>query len=178
MKYSVQGFVLLILVGITSLAHAETRVFFSPNGGCQSVVISEINKARKSIDVAMYAFTSKEIAQALLDAKKRDVKIKISLDTSEIKDHYSKSRFLMKKGVDLKFHMGPGLLHDKFAIIDDKTVLTGSYNWTITADKKNAENLLVIKDRDLAHEYTKQFKHIWSQSGEAQLKEFKTVDAN
>lgn len=84
----------------------------------------------------------------------------------------------MKKGLDVKFHMGSGLLHDKFAIIDNRVVLTGSFNWTITADKKNAENLLVIRDRDLAQEYTKQFKHIWNQSGEAQLKELKTAESN
>jgi len=67
--------------------------------------------------------------------------------------------------------MGPGLMHNKFAVIDDQVVLTGSFNWTITAERKNAENLLVITDPDLAQKYTKQFKVLWSQSGEGLSKE-------
>ena len=67
--------------------------------------------------------------------------------------------------------MGPGLMHDKFAVIDDQVVLTGSFNWTATAEKKNSENLLVLTDKGLAQKYMKQFKHLWSQSGEAQGKD-------
>jgi len=152
---------------MASQVYAETTVYFSPNGGCQKAVIAEINKAHKSIDIAMYSFTSREIARALLEAKQRQVKIRITLDNAQIKDQYSKSRYLINKGVDVKFHMGPGLLHDKFAVIDDQEVLTGSYNWTITADKKNAENLLVSTDNELAQKYTKEFRHLWSQSGQS-----------
>ena len=99
----------------------------------------------------MYSFTSREIAQALIEAKKRDVKVKITMDNAQIKDHYSKSRYLAAKGFNIKFHMGPGLMHDKFAVIDDKEVLTGSFNWTTSAERKNAENLLIITNKELAH---------------------------
>ena len=161
------------MISFTSLAHAETKVYFSPNGGCQEAVIAEIKKAHESIDVAMYAFTSKDIAQALVEAKKRQVKVRVTLDNAQIKDHYSKSRYLISKELNVKFHMGPGLLHDKFAVIDDKEVLTGSFNWTVSANKKNMENLLVIEDKEIAKKYEKQFKHLWSQSGEGQAKETK-----
>lgn len=157
------------------MANAEPRVYFSPKGGCQEAVITEINKARETIDIAMYSFTSREIAQALIKAKKRDVKVRIAMDNDQIKDHTSKSRYLISKGITVKFHMGPGLLHDKFAVIDDKTVITGSFNWTNAADKKNAENLLILNDKSLAQKYKNQFKIIWSQSGESQLKELLPV---
>lgn len=163
--------VLLMSVSLAPLAHAETMVYFSPNGGCQQAVVTQINKAQKSIDIAMYSFTSREIAQALVAAKQRQVKVKIVLDIAQIKDLYSKSRYLMSKGFNVKFHMGPGLMHNKFAVIDDQVLLTGSFNWTITADKRNTENLLVITDKDLAQKFTKEFKHLWAQSGEAQLKD-------
>ena len=168
MKYFFKSLVGLFLIGFVTLAHADTKVFFSPNGGCETAVLSEIKNAHKSIDIAMFSFTSKDIAQALLEAKHRDVKIRIALDNSQIKEHSSKSKYMISKGLNVKFHMGPGLMHDKFAIIDDREVLTGSFNWTMTADKKNAENLLVIADKKLAQKYTKQFKHLWSQSGEGQ----------
>ena len=170
MKFLLKGLVLFFLISFTSTVHAETKVFFSPNGGCQETVLSVISSARHTIDIAMYEFTSKDIAQALVKAQKHGVKIRIALDAAQIKDHFSKSRFLSKKGIDVKFHMGPGLLHDKFAVIDDEKVLTGSFNWTTSAEKKNAENLLVITDKEIAQKYTKQFKHLWSQSGEGASK--------
>jgi phosphatidylserine/phosphatidylglycerophosphate/cardiolipin synthase-like enzyme len=176
MKYFLSGLGLFFLIIFTTTAHAETKVFFSPNGGCLEAVISEINKAHDSIDVAMYSFTSREIAQALVKAKKRQVKIRITFDTAQIKDHFSKSRYLIGKGLNIKFHIGPGLMHNKFAVIDDKEVLTGSFNWTVSAEKKNAENLLVITDKEIAHQYEKQFKQLWSQSGEGQLKESQTEE--
>jgi len=173
MAYNFRALILFLLLFIPSQAHAQTKVYFSPNGGCQDAVVQEISKAHHSIDVAMYSLTSREIAQALLGAQERHVKIKISLDAAQINDHFSKSRYLISKGLEVKFHMGPGLMHNKFAVIDDSVVITGSFNWTITADKKNAENLLIISDRALARKYSKQFKHLWAQSGEGQLKDLK-----
>jgi len=178
MKFLLRGLTLLFILSTASIVHADTKVYFSPNGGCQDTVLSEINKAHDSIDIAMYELTSKEIAQALVKAKKRDVKVKITFDAAQIKDHASKSRYLMNKGLDVKFKMGPGLLHDKFAVIDDKIVLTGSFNWTESADKKNAENLLVITDKEIAQKYTKEFKHLWGQSGEGASKIKETDDEN
>lgn len=168
MTYSLRCLIFLGLMILPTLSRAEIKVYFSPNGGCQQAIISEINKAQKSIDVAMYSFTSREIAQALVVARERHVKIRILLDIFEIKDHYSKSRFLINKGFAIKFHLGPGLMHDKFVVIDERVVVTGSFNWTITAETKNAENLLVINDKELARSYEKHFKHLWTQSGEGQ----------
>jgi len=161
------GMMVLCLMALASLAQAaDIRVYFSPNGGTQEAIVAEINKAHESIDIAMFAMTSRAIAKALIEAKDRKVKIRIALDPAQIKDKYSKSRYLTKKEIDVKYHLGPGLMHDKFAVIDDREVITGSYNWTETAEKKNTENLLMITDRDIAKKYKKEFKHIWSQSGE------------
>jgi phosphatidylserine/phosphatidylglycerophosphate/cardiolipin synthase-like enzyme len=178
MKYFLRVFMVFMFMGMASVVHAETRVYFSPNGGCQEAIIKELQKAHKSIDIAMYSFTSREIAHALIEAKKREVKIRIALDPAQIKDQYSKSRYLISRGFSVKFHMGPGLMHDKFVVIDDRVVLSGSYNWTITADKRNAENLLVITDKGLAGKYEKQFKLIWGQSGEGQSKELEPPVTN
>ena len=119
----------------------------------------------------MYAFTSKDIAQALVSASQRKVHIKIVLDIAQMKDHFSKSRYLLKQDLKVKFQMGPGLMHDKFAIIDDREVLTGSFNWTVTANKRNSENLLIINDSRLAHQYSNQFATLWKESGEVQFNE-------
>lgn len=176
MKHFLSILILFFFLCFTSVSYAETQVFFSPNGGCQKEVLAEINKAHESIEIAMYELTSKDIAQAIIAAKDRKVKIKITLDSAQLKDRYSKSRYLMGKGINVKFHLGPGLMHNKFAIIDDQVVLTGSFNWTLTAEKKNCENLVVITDKDLALDYSKEFKHLWSQSGEGTAKKIKSLE--
>ena len=169
MRYYLAVLSFVIMLSMGSLVHADTRVYFSPNGGCQQAVVSQIAKAHARIDIAMYSFTSRALSQALVDAKARGVKIDIVLDKNQMKEHYSKSAFLQSRGIEVKFHLGPGLMHDKFAVIDERLVLTGSFNWTASAEKKNSENLLVIKDKDIAEKYQKQFRLLWSQSGEAEI---------
>ena len=178
MKHLLRGLALFFLISMTSLAHAETKVYFSPNGGCQEAIVTELNKAQKSIDIAMFSFTSREIANALIEAKQRHLKIRITLNIDQIKDPYSKCKFLVSKGINVKFHMGQGLMHNKFAVIDNLVVLTGSFNWTATAERKNSENLLIIRDEELAKADTKQFKHLWSQSGQGQIKVARPEELN
>jgi len=170
MKYSLHVLSLFFLFCTSSVVYAEPKVCFSPNGACQEAVVTQISKAQRSIEIAMYSFTSREIAQALVEAKKRQVKVRVILDNAQIKDPYSKSRYLMGKGINVKFRLGPGLMHNKFAVIDGKVLLTGSFNWTASADRKNAENLLIISSKELAQKYEKQFKLLWAQSGEGMFK--------
>jgi len=116
----------LLVLANFSFVQADIKVYFSPNGGCQEAVIREISKAQKSIDIAMYSFTTRDVAQALVEAKNRNVKVRIVLDKAQKNEHYSKSRYLISKGFDVKYHLGKGLMHNKFAVIDGTVLLTGS----------------------------------------------------
>jgi len=138
-----------------------TKVLFSPNGGCQEAIIQEISKAQKTVDIAMYYLTTREIAQELVKAKERGANIRIFLDQSQEHASYSKSRYLMKKGISVRFYVGSGLMHNKFAIIDNKVLITGSFNWTATASKENQENLLIMSDKDLIKQYSDRFEFLW-----------------
>jgi len=138
-----------------------TKVYFSPNGGCRDEVVSQISKARKSIDIAMYDFTSWPIAKELLKAKKSGVVIRIVLDKAQETQASSMRKYLTQKGFELRFHNGPGLMHNKFAIIDGQTLLTGSFNWTISADLKNEENLIVLTDAGVIRDYERRFEYIY-----------------
>ena len=143
---------------------SSTKVYFSPDGGCQKAVITEISKAQKFIDIAMYSFTSREIAQELVKAQARHVKIRIVLDRGQKTEEYSKSRYLISKGVDVKFHLGLGLMHNKFAVIDGRVLLTGSFNWTASAEEKNEENLLILNDQELIKTYKKRFEYLFGKA--------------
>lgn len=138
-------------------------VYFSPNGGCQERIIREIDKAQNYINIAMYSFTARPIAQALVRARKRGVKIKILLDRFQAKGKYSKSRYFEKRGFDVKIisGVGRGLMHNKFAVIDGLLVITGSYNWTASAEHRNDENMLVIYDDNVVKAFERRFLKLW-----------------
>lgn len=142
----------------------DVKVYFSPNGGCRKAIITEIDNAHKSIIVAMYYFTNREIAQSIIRAKNRGVSIKILLDESQTKEKFSKYRFLIKNGIRVQIDRRTGLMHNKFAVIDDLVLITGSYNWTSSAEHKNRENLLIIKNEKLAQRYIWEFNKLWARS--------------
>ena len=171
MKYFLIALILILNFSLSSVVNADSNVYFSPNGGCQEAVVNEINNAQKSVDIAMYSFTSRPIAQALVDAKIRQVKIRIVLDKAQKNERYSKSRYLISKGIDIKYHLGDGLMHNKFSVIDGQEVLTGSFNWTASAEKRNEENLLVITDKELSEKYSERFNRLWAESGDREFTE-------
>jgi len=109
----------------------------------------------------MYTFTDIEIAQAILEARDKGVDIKIYLDRSQVKAKYSRSRYFVNNGIEVRVSSNSYIMHNKFAIIDDKIVITGSYNWTASAGERNDENLLVIDDDYIVERYQDQFNNLW-----------------
>ncbi|MBF0504370.1 MAG: phospholipase D family protein [Candidatus Omnitrophica bacterium] len=142
----------------------DIDVYFSPNGACQEAVISKIKSAVQTIDIAMYYLSSGPIARALKDAYERQVRLRIVLDQSQEIESSSKSGYLIKHGCKVKYHLGFGLMHNKFAIIDRKVLITGSFNWTRTAQEKNEENLLIIADTGTIEKYEERFEYLWDTS--------------
>jgi phosphatidylserine/phosphatidylglycerophosphate/cardiolipin synthase-like enzyme len=167
MKKLVIFFVVTILLFPFS-AHGQINVYFSPNGGCERAVIDQIGKARSQILVAIYTFTDTDIADALVSAKNKGVRIQVLMDKGQAGGAYSKGDLLASNGIPVRYSTGAGLMHNKFAVIDTLVIVTGSFNWTISAEEKNAENLLVIKSSELAKEYLKEFVTLWG-SGSGQV---------
>jgi phosphatidylserine/phosphatidylglycerophosphate/cardiolipin synthase-like enzyme len=137
----------------TVLAH------FSPKGGCTDAVVAEIKNARHEVLVLAYSFTSKPIAQALVEAKLRGVHVEIILDHSNEKETYTDLQFFVEQGLAPLIDPDHAIAHNKVMLIDGRTLLTGSFNFTHQAEAENAENLLVIKGHpDLAGAYRKNFQ--------------------
>jgi phosphatidylserine/phosphatidylglycerophosphate/cardiolipin synthase-like enzyme len=158
-------FLFFVFYLTANLCAAENiRVYFSPNGGCQEAVISEIRKAAQTIDIAMYYLSSRDIAQALVKARENNVRVRIVLDQGQEIESASKSGYLIKHGFDIRYHLGFGLMHNKFAIIDGKSLITGSFNWTLTAEERNEENLLIITDEGTIAKYEERFDYLWNTS--------------
>jgi len=125
---------------------AEIKVFFSPKGGAAEEIVRQIDNAVSYIDIAMYSFTSGPIAEAIVRAKKRGVKIRILMDKEQSQGRYSKYEFFLNNGIAVIQDQHSGIMHNKIAVIDGKVLFTGSYNWTKSAEEKNEENLLEFID--------------------------------
>ena len=154
----------LLSVVIWSLASSiadaaeNIQVFFSPHGGCTEAVVDNLGRATNSVLVQAYSFTSAPIAKALTDAKKRGVNVQVILDKSNLTGQYSSADFVAHANIPTYIDSKHAISHNKIMVIDGKTILTGSFNFTKAAEGSNAENLLVIQDPALAKLYTANWK--------------------
>ena len=123
-----------------------------------------MKKAAQTIDIAMYYLSSKGIAQALVKASENNIKVRIVLDQGQEIEPASKAKYLVEHGVEIRYHLGFGLMHNKFAIIDGRSLITGSFNWTLTAEERNEENLLIIHDEGTIEKYQERFNYLWNTS--------------
>lgn len=151
----------VVLLAAAPTFAAQMQACFSPPlpGGCDplATVVQAIDGARKTVLVQMYALTSRQVVSALVNAKRRGVDVRALVDRSQLRkdrsDTYAVAR-LASGGVPVLVDTVPGLMHNKVMIVDGATVVTGSFNYTWSAEHRNAENLLVIHDPALAAEYT------------------------
>jgi len=146
----------------------KTEAYFSPKGGCTEAIVKLIESSHDNIDVAIYSFTSRKIAKALIDAHRRGVKVRVIIDYGHGKSRYCVGPLLEKAGIEVRYKRGSGggLMHHKYAVYDDKIVSTGSFNWTGNAEKRNDENLVVIRnDPELARKYEENFEKLWKLAG-------------
>lgn len=140
------------------LHNAPVQVYFSPRGECTYAIVKEISAARSEILVQAYSFTSAPIAKSLLDAHKRGIKVMAILDKSQKKERYTSATFLSNSGVPVLIDSAHAIAHNKVIIIDREIVITGSFNFTKAAEERNAENLLIIRSRELAAKYVANWK--------------------
>lgn len=164
-------FVLAIVMAAPVLATAEPTVSvgFSPSAGqgALQIVLSAIDGAKRSVDVAAYSFTSKPVAAALVAAKNRGVSVRVVADEKANNDRYTAVTFLANKGVPVRLNTQYAIMHNKFMIVDGDTVQTGSFNYTASAATRNAENVLLVQDAPtLAATYQGEFNRLWNESNE------------
>jgi|688.fasta_scaffold760291_1 phosphatidylserine/phosphatidylglycerophosphate/cardiolipin synthase-like enzyme len=128
-------------------------IFFSPRDKITDQLLSLIDNARKSIYAAVYMLTDKRIADALVRARQRGVKMALILDPIST-GKYGKTDHLLSSNIPIHIYQPPTssrpwfapIMHNKFVCIDDTTVWTGSFNWTVSANLTNEENVIVSRD--------------------------------
>jgi phosphatidylserine/phosphatidylglycerophosphate/cardiolipin synthase-like enzyme len=165
MKRNTLFFVFLILSwASSSLAEDDGKItlYFSPNGGCQKAIIQEIDNSEQQILIAAYSFSSKPIANALYRSAKRGVSIYCVVDTRQPTAHYTMVPDLIDNGIQLRVDRIHPLMHQKTIIIDNETLIIGSFNYSSSAENRNAELLAVIKSPAAAKNASDNWRQLWS----------------
>lgn len=150
--------VVIIPIACQQTYTTQIESHFTPDEPCTDIIIDKISSAKDSVLVHAYLLTCQKIAQSLIQAHCNHIQVKILIDKHAIHSHGSQIRPLLKAGIPIFIDQISGIAHNKIILIDKDYVITGSFNWTEHAQKKNAENIVIIKDK-LTH---RAFKKNWN----------------
>jgi phosphatidylserine/phosphatidylglycerophosphate/cardiolipin synthase-like enzyme len=154
----------------TKIHDQKINLFFSPQGyAMYEGVIPLIKEAKKSIDVAVFFLTHKNVSKELVLAKERGVAVRVILDATAATNGYSKHNYLREHGIKVKVEDWGGKMHMKSALIDNKHLIVGSMNWTSAGESKNDENTLIIRNSNDAPSYVKFYNQMWDSISEKWL---------
>ncbi|XP_028828338.1 mitochondrial cardiolipin hydrolase isoform X2 [Denticeps clupeoides] len=127
-----------------------------------SRLLSHLLSARVSVDVCMFAFAHPQLRRALLLLRGRGLAVRVLCDRDYVKVNGSQIGLLRKQGVCVRHDVSAVVhMHHKFAVLDGRTLLTGSLNWTTNAVQNNAENVLVTDEPALVRPYRREFQRLW-----------------
>ena len=138
--------------------------FFFPNMANIKKMVGYINKAKKTLDLAIFSFTNDDLANAIIEAHKRGVAVRIITDDEAMKGKGADSQKCSDAGIPVRtdseerFHM-----HNKYMIVDSIFIVTGSFNWTFQAGKSNQENVVVVDGDYFIQKYNANFQELWAQ---------------
>jgi phosphatidylserine/phosphatidylglycerophosphate/cardiolipin synthase-like enzyme len=127
-------------------------VRFSPHGGSEQAVTDTLSHARVRVRAALYGLTSPVIEHALAELARAGVHVALKTDRGQSagREQTALLNRLQAAGVSVAVSGPRTPIHDKFAVVDSRWVITGSFNWTTSAERRNRENVLVLDCPDLA----------------------------
>jgi phosphatidylserine/phosphatidylglycerophosphate/cardiolipin synthase-like enzyme len=168
------GIVYAQSVSTTTLKNTQVDWSFTKAGQHpEKLLIDVIKSAKSSLDIAIYSLTYPNIVQAIKDAKKRGVAVRVISDKIQSSGKAQKEalKILGSAGIPIKINTHSGLMHLKVTIADKKIATTGSFNYSKAASTSNDEVLMVVHDATVAKSFADQFEAMW-----ADTKGFKTIE--
>lgn len=138
------------------------EVLFSPGKDIPENIAFYLSRAKKSIDLCVFTISDEQLAQALKAAHRRGIKVRLITDNKKMHDHGSQVKELARSGIDVKIDNSRYHMHNKFGLIDNRIVFTGSYNWTYTAKTFNQENIVITTNYTIVHNFIDEFARLWN----------------
>ncbi|KAM4024590.1 mitochondrial cardiolipin hydrolase [Anomaloglossus baeobatrachus] len=131
--------------------------------GPMSQLLRRLLGARRSLEVCIFTFSSPPLARAVLLLHGRGVRVRVITDSDYMAAAGSQIGELRKAGVEVRHNQHSGFMHHKFAVLDQRIVMTGSMNWTMQAIQTNQENLLITDDSACVRAYLEEFERLWEE---------------
>jgi phosphatidylserine/phosphatidylglycerophosphate/cardiolipin synthase-like enzyme len=144
---------------------ATAKAWFSPREDCALAITGLISRTIKSIDLCVFTITDDRLSDEILRAHERKVQIRILTDNEKSRDGGSDALRLAQAGIPVYIDTSPFHMHHKFGIFDNRTLITGSYNWTRSASRDNEENIVLLEDASLVGRFRQEFELLLSQNG-------------
>lgn len=152
------------------LGDTKVTPLFSPKDKIiTNNVLPLIQNAKKYVYIPTFIITHEELANELINAKKRGVDVKLIIDATNVYSRKSKIKELRNAGVPVKVENYAGKMHSKSIIIDDEYIVAGSMNFSNSGENKNDENVLIIENKTLARYYKGFFEYLWKKIPEKYL---------
>jgi phosphatidylserine/phosphatidylglycerophosphate/cardiolipin synthase-like enzyme len=135
---------------------------FAPDDGVAGRLIDALRSARTSIEFLAFSFTSDPIADAMLERAGEGVAVRGVMEASQAAGSGSELERLRAAGLDVRRDGNPGNMHHKVILIDRSIVVTGSYNFSQSAETRNDENVLILRDPALAEAFEAEFERVFA----------------
>jgi phosphatidylserine/phosphatidylglycerophosphate/cardiolipin synthase-like enzyme len=159
---------ILVLAGSPThtFARQYTQTAFSPSPKTTALITRNIGQAENVVRIAAYSFTSQPVADALISAHEKGVDVKAVVDKTQANPRsHSIVAQLAAAGIAVRVNRKHSIMHNKYMVIDGRTIQTGSFNYTANAEKRNAENIMVIRNNpSLAKTYLANWQTLWDES--------------
>ena len=147
---------------IIELDGIKIENYFCPEDQCGEIIENTLAKADTSINFMTFSFTHNGIANVIALKMQEGIKVKGIFEKRGTGSQYSRYNFLEFQGAELRKDNNSYVMHHKVFIIDNETVITGSFNPSENADKENDENIVIINDKEVANRYLEEFEYIWN----------------
>jgi phosphatidylserine/phosphatidylglycerophosphate/cardiolipin synthase-like enzyme len=154
-----------------NIGNCDMKIYFSPQDkSLTNSIIPIIKNAKKYIYLPTFVLTENRIVEELVNAKKRGVEVLVIIDALNASNKHSKHQILRNNGILVKTENYAGKMHSKSIIVDDEYTIIGSMNFSYSGENKNDENLILIKNENIAKFYRQFFTYQWNRIDNKWLK--------
>jgi len=152
---------------IVHIGGTRVETFFEPEGDARGRIIELIEAATSSVHVLAFTLTDDDIAAALIARHRAGLLVRGVIEARNIADRGADFEMLRDAGIDVQADGNPYMMHHKVMILDEAIVVTGSYNFSLSAANVNDENVLILHDPAMAADYMAEFDTIYRQATSA-----------
>lgn len=138
-----------------------SSVYFSPGDTCRNVIVQQIISADATVNICVFTISDDVIADSILKAHQKGIDIKLITDNDKALDMGSDIEQLHNAGIPIKMDETRNHMHHKFMVVDGRSIVTGSYNWTRSAALYNQENIILARDPVMVRSFLKEFDLLW-----------------